>query len=274
MRFTFYLLGLAAALSAAAPATATVVIPGMAGRDTVRIGISTGANATSIASGAEARPFVSDSFSDERRSAVIGNFSATGSAAAADQSAAGFAQSSARTTATIDFIDAAAATLTFRGGSSATSGAVDGSAFAGGGQYFDYYFSVTADSTFDLSYAFSARTLGCCGNRIELRDFTAGRQPIGHTIAGTDTSGTLTAALTAGSFYGLSVGKGEYAGVDAASVRGVGSRTFDFDDVIRFSITDPNATAPVPEPATWATMILGLAAIGSAARRRRLPAMA
>ena len=34
----------------------------------------------------------------------------------------------------------------------------------------------------------------------------------------------------------------------------------------------PQALAAVPEPAAWTTMILGLGALGFAARRRRRPA--
>ena len=58
---------------------------------------------------------------------------------------------------------------------------------------------------------------------------------------------------------------------------GSGSDTITFiarDDPGFFSLDDVSVTAVVPEPATWATMILGLGLAGAALRRRRTLAAA
>lgn len=264
MRNIVLALALVSGLAVALPAGAAtpLVTPGTEFRDALDFGVSVNASATSEVA---TRAYQSDAGQDYRQSKTVGFLTAAASASAVDEDAES-AAASAESRMTINFADAANATISFRGGSEASATGVDGSAFAGGGQFFTYYFTALADATLDLTYAFSGPVLGCCGNRIELQSFETGFL-FGETIYDRNIAGTLAGALTAGQSYRLMVSKNEYF-YDAAAVRGVGSMSKSFDDVIRFSITDPNAVPAVPEPTSWLLMMLGFGMIGAAMRRR------
>lgn len=64
------------------------------------------------------------------------------------------------------------------------------------------------------------------------------------------------------SFVGMKIGEGGGQRVEIAWFTGVGNGNFTIDDL-------QVATAPIPEPATWATLLAGLAVLGFAGRSRR-----
>lgn len=59
---------------------------------------------------------------------------------------------------------------------------------------------------------------------------------------------------------------------DAAPEIFSGTATYSVQSTLDFSIQPEAVTAPVPEPASWATLIGGLAQVGAAVRRRRVRA--
>lgn len=278
MRPIACLVALSAAV-AGGPLSAQLVTAGAPGRTALSYGASVNVRASGDAG---VRPFVTVSRSDDKTAAVM-PFDDAPIARANGFARDGLPYASAEATARtgISFIptggmdsfetprDPGRARIEFTGYSNATSYAPNGAAAASGGHFLTYTFTALKDVAFDLDYAFSAATLGCCGNRIELRDLTANRYLFGQTIYGTATRGSLAASLLAGSAYTLSISKGQYEGTDAASVRGTGSRDLPYADVISFAITDPNAAAAVPEPESWAMIIVGFGLTGIAARRRR-----
>ncbi len=118
---------------------------------------------------------------------------------------------------------------------------------------------------------------GFAGDLIATRTFTPGAD--GNNFFDTDFTGT---ALTVGStytaavstptaYFGIAVtpniydGGQAYSRIDLADYPiGAGGRTLD----LQFRIVATDAIAAVPEPATWAMMLVGFGLVGAGLRRR------
>jgi hypothetical protein len=77
---------------------------------------------------------------------------------------------------------------------------------------------------------------------------------------------TTTQEFTLDKLKGLQTFTFDQARLESFTYAFVGAQGLQLDDVV----VDAAASAAVPEPATWAMMILGFGAAGSVLRRRRL----
>ena len=73
-------------------------------------------------------------------------------------------------------------------------------------------------------------------------------------------------ALSQAQFQGI---LGDLKGIAFTTEYATGADDSRFDNAVFTGFVDPNATGAVPEPATWAMMIIGFGAAGSIIRRRR-----
>jgi hypothetical protein len=76
---------------------------------------------------------------------------------------------------------------------------------------------------------------------------------------------TSATALSQAQFQGI---LGDLRGIAFTTEYNTGADDSRFDNAVFTGFVDPNAIAPVPEPATWAMMIIGFGAAGSIIRRR------
>lgn len=90
-------------------------------------------------------------------------------------------------------------------------------------------------------------------------------------------SATVTNGITRANQLALANGTYAVAAGDVLTFNFTKSAGQTFGSIAGISATinfTPTTVGAVPEPATWATMILGFGMIGAATRRRRLPALA
>lgn len=125
---------------------------------------------------------------------------------------------------------------------------------AGGSASFFATFSLTEDYNLTLQFAL---------NDINPQASNATLYTLGGDLSGTipfDGSGSITTMLSRG-VHAISITS---LSLDAIALGDVGSVSASHDDVFAFSF----AVAPVPEPSTWAMLLIGFAGIGFAAYRR------
>ena len=116
----------------------------------------------------------------------------------------------------------------------------------------------TANNLLETHYTYMPATCGPYASEGSLGSYGANDLTFGGTCAGFYDSFSQTLATTAGTSYTLNF---------SFSNIGIGANG------LRISAYDA-AIAAVPEPATWAMLLLGFGAIGYALRRRRRPVLA
>ncbi len=89
------------------------------------------------------------------------------------------------------------------------------------------------------------------------------------TLADYTAASAATKTFAANTTYKVSVNTLPRAGFDTADAQviGLGTQAYKYDRSISFSLN--GITGAVPEPATWAMMILGFGLVGAALRQRR-----
>ncbi|MBU1374973.1 MAG: PEPxxWA-CTERM sorting domain-containing protein [Alphaproteobacteria bacterium] len=136
-------------------------------------------------------------------------------------------------------------------------------------------FTTAYDNAFALAYAWSATDILVPLNAILQVEDSLSLQYRTSVTSSTsvDCITTNTACLVAYSGFGDPIGRG--GGVANLAARGVRNQEaykpitgiiFDPQDIQPFQI----ASVPVPEPATWISMLFGFGLLGAALRRRRV----
>jgi hypothetical protein len=166
------------------------------------------------------------------------------------------------------FTDAGDATFAFLGDTVANVYTPGSAADAfNGGQKIKYDFSVDSSSVLDLSYDLSESfNFSNAHNFLSLTDLTTHTTLFAGAL-GNNITGDLGLLLTGGHNFDLTVFSSPMD--DQALRTTIGQTLGSHAEFYSWSITS------VPEPATWAMMIVGMGGIGAAMRRRRsLPALA
>jgi hypothetical protein len=164
------------------------------------------------------------------------------------------------------FNNAASGAVTFTGATTATVTS-NPSGYAGAynnGSQFDYQFSVNQTSNFSLSFATAATNGSPYGYYVELYGYSPDNSiyygtPIAY-YTGENTSGANNVSILPGNYYFYIY---EYYYNDYITQSGPGSASASTAGDFNFAIT-----TAVPEPATWAMMLLGFVGLGLAALRR------
>lgn len=255
------LLGPAAALAALAPAAA-------------QAGVTFIDAYVAVTSSAEAGGFHQ---SNHYRDDAFGSFPTLGLFAqqsAGASSGAAFADS--HSTASAQFIDPANGAFSFDPRNArAISSADDASAYAFVSGVAEYRFRIGTASDFVLDYSTSGETdvSGAAAAALGYYDLILeGPTNVSEQLFA-DGADILTFGLAAGE-YRLMITQGSVAALPFVEASGTGTASLYQYGVFDFSIA--SAAAPVPEPATWLTMIVGFAWIGGAmrlARPKRAPAL-
>ena len=170
--------------------------------------------------------------------------------------------------AVANFADAGDASFAFLGNTVADVYTPGSAADAfNGGQKIKYDFSIDSTSLLDLSYDLSESFNSAnAHNFLKLTDLTS-HSTVFSGALGNNTAGDLNLLLTGNHAYDLTLFSS--AKDDRAHQLGVGQTLGSHAEYYTWSIT------AVPEPATWAMMIVGMGGIGAILRRRRgVPAMA
>lgn len=105
-------------------------------------------------------------------------------------------------------------------------------------------------------------------NSIAISDFSNSANPRAFRFVFNTANGQEVVDITTDAAAGLQTIALNRSGLLSVSLGGSG-----FPQIDNVSFTVASATAPVPEPATWAMMIVGFGAVGATLRRRR-PAVA
>lgn len=162
--------------------------------------------------------------------------------------------------ATVTFSGPASVLANFSGNSNATVTGSGGSASASGYNALVYDFTVTKTYFYSFTYTLAAVGPSLTNSQVEL---TGPSGLIFYSNAlGANSSGTLTGTIGPGSYEFLTQDIwSPYA--DSVAQFGPGSQIANHSDQLQFTLS------AVPEPSTWAMMILGFAGVGFMAYRRK-----
>jgi hypothetical protein len=141
----------------------------------------------------------------------------------------------------------------------------------GGGADWEYFFQADGDGVFQMNYGVTATgdKFGLFGWSIFFNGVSVGPDLSDVATFGADptTSGVVIQGLTKGKFYSVDL-------FNNANVEANGQRFFtgEMDGQFNWQITERDAG--VPEPASWAMMLVGFGGLGAMLRTRRRPAAA
>lgn len=173
-------------------------------------------------------------------------------------------------TARASFLDASSGEVTFSANAYVASDVAKGLAFTNNGQSFQYFFTTTSDMAIAIYGAFNSFDLkDCCDiAHVYLRPVGGEALIDWWTFDSKDAARrSWSANLSAGQSYELQLtSQSSGNGRGNAWVRGIGSASDSFSNSFRFAITE--SASVLPEPASWALMLLGFGAVGGALRRR------
>jgi hypothetical protein len=189
------------------------------------------------------------------------------STSTATASVLGAIASSEQTNTTV-FSSTASVSTTFVGNTSAAVLDASGFAQAYGSSAFVYQF--TLDQAYSYSLAYDLASTGTQFNGLaELFDYTRAIYLLQDALP-QNTSGTLTGTLAAGS-YAVRWQDAYLIPADFLTLASPGSAAASHNDKFSFELS---AVSPVPEPSTWAMMILGFAGVVYTTYRRKQQASA
>lgn len=167
-------------------------------------------------------------------------------------------------------------TMAFVGNLAAWSVSADGFAYATAGHHVRTFFSVTQDTVLGVNYLSPP---GEFQSGLDLLTISSADQfsPIFRgTVADYANGGGRNVVLRPDVAYNIVLAgpnsEETLSRSTAALVTGVDTSAIKYERRINFAFSAAGATAVVPEPATWAIMILGFGVAGAALRRRRAPA--
>jgi hypothetical protein len=163
---------------------------------------------------------------------------------------------------TATFAAAPVVTVNFTGISTATALGSNASATAYGYSDFIYYFTLTQAANYLFAYnTTDTNNTYYYGEYAYLYNYSNPYEPF-FTYIPPNTTNNITGSLTTGSYY-LYI-QDYYGYNDYASQSGTGTTTATRNDNFALSIS-----SPVPEPSTWAMIILGFIGVGFVSYRRK-----